>query len=219
MSLTSARIGNCAHAPSGGGAPRMDPSRSSMPEIPLAHAADRWREGRAVIDHHDRGDGCARVLVEKPDQAVDVGKAQREGARGDLRDGVERALARGHLDRQPFGGKMAVVDGQEIGRRGAFEPPVEGEVDCGVLCGERRGRDQGSGEGRQYSVQQGNLHVVRFVTVCSPWRVACREKERPGFAGPRMFKPATTQAGAPGRVNATTRIWAICAAKCSKNQA
>ena len=94
----SAKIGNCAQAPSGGGAPRVRVSRFLGRLDPERFAADH-REGRLVVDHHRRDHRRARVLVEEAHQRIDVGEAYGEGAGRDLGDGVEAALTR--EDRPP----------------------------------------------------------------------------------------------------------------------
>jgi hypothetical protein len=87
-------------------------------------AADDCKR-RLVINHHDGRHRCAGVLIKELDQAVNVRKSDRESARGDFRNGIERALPRGNLDLNSPITEVAVVDCREIWCSGAFKFPVE----------------------------------------------------------------------------------------------
>ena len=106
-------------------------------------------EGRFVIDHHHRRHRSAGVLIQEFHQAVDIGKAHRKGAGGHFRNRTQRAGAFGHFDRQPFGGVIAVVYRQEIGRGRAFKLPVqrEGHGGFGQHGRGKKAGDKGKGGG------------------------------------------------------------------------
>ena len=117
----------------------------------LEHAAFGRRddgEGRAVIDHQHGGHRRARVLVEELRQRVDVHEPDGIGPGGDARDALHGARAGVDGDVQPRIGVVAIVDGDEIGRRRPLELPVEREFDRGFRGGgmgrerKRGGREQ-----------------------------------------------------------------------------
>ena len=53
-----------------------------------------------------------RLIGEEAVTIIDVREAEGEGARGNLRNGVERALASGDFDIHALFGEIAVVDDQ-----------------------------------------------------------------------------------------------------------
>ncbi len=90
------------------------------------------RERRLVVHHQHRLDVLVGVLVLELDQRVDVEEADRIGAGGHARDAGDRAGAGVDRDVEPFGLVVALVDGDEVGRRRSLEFPVEGELHVGL---------------------------------------------------------------------------------------
>ena len=147
--FSAAKIGNCAQAPSGGGAPSTLPSRSFGVSMPSDLRPDH-RKGRLVINHHHCGDWGARVLVEETHQRIDVGKADRKRTGCDFRNGIERASAFGNFHRKAFAFEIALVDSDEVGCGGTLELPVESEID--FFLGESAG-GKGRGPRRQRQIR------------------------------------------------------------------
>jgi hypothetical protein len=108
----------------------------------LLQGKDRRRGG--VIDHVHRLDLGAGRLGVVLDQRIEVGKTHLVGAGGNAGHRPRRAVAGvdGHV--QAFGCEVALALGQQEGCRGAFEAPVEGELQLDRLVREGRGGNQGA---------------------------------------------------------------------------
>lgn len=128
---------------------------------PLRLAADhgKWR---FVVDHHRRDDRRAGVLVKEFHQAVDIGKTHRKGSRRHFRDRIERTGTFRDFHCQALGLEIAFVHGDEIGRCGAFEFPVQREWHRGLRgqrCCKGQGRRNGGKSGADHrSLPVGCLH-------------------------------------------------------------
>ena len=143
---------------------------------------------RGLVKHDEQGlDRRAGIAVAELDERVDVGDTHVVDVRCQPADGFERAGGRGidaHVE--PFGLEVALVDGEEEGRRRSVDLAVEREVDGGAGIGrkrphkrseqcqtrerskqgparERGGRGQGGGSGEPREVDHGHARFpARF---------------------------------------------------------
>ena len=172
MPFSFTKAFHCAKAPSGAGrAEHLAFEVLRLGDAGLGRRRDGER--RLVVHHHDGDDLLVRVLVLELDQRIDVEEAERIGAGGDAGDAGDRAGAGVDGDVEAFGLVVALVDGDEIGRRRAFELPVEGELDVGVCQaapaqagGHRRGRCKAGT--RSFTVM-----VSRSLSAGRPDRLRC----------------------------------------------
>src|SRR5690606_28128898 len=83
------------------------------------------REGRDIVDHHDRTNVLRGVLIEKLDQRVDIAEAHLVGAGGNPRDRLDRSCTGvdGHVE--SFGSKVPIVLSKKETRCWPLETPVE----------------------------------------------------------------------------------------------